>query len=119
MTKQISQIKVLDENGEHPWIEYIHNGEKFSYSLDIAHEMVVRPIKFFCPKCNCYTRLIGSLIPLGEELELYCQNCCEETVIVVTRPTTGAMDGLRAFVNVVIPWRSFLSWLARAFTARH
>lgn len=119
MTKQISQIKVLGENDEHPWIEHLYNGEKLSYSLDIAHEAVFHPLKFFCPKCKRYVRIVGSLIPLSEELELYCENCCEETVVVVTRPTTGAVDGLRASVNMVIPWRSFLSWLARAFTARH
>jgi hypothetical protein len=43
-------------------------------------------IKFKCPECDKYVKLIGELLPIREELELYCENCKKETVILATRP---------------------------------
>ena len=43
-------------------------------------------IKFQCPECNEYVELIGELLPIREELELHCENCKKETVILSTRP---------------------------------
>lgn len=42
--------------------------------------------KFKCPECDKYVKLVGELLPIREELELYCENCKKETVILSTRP---------------------------------
>ena len=53
-------------------------------------------IKFKCPKCHKYVKLIGELIPINEDLELYCSDCREETAVLSLRPTQRALDGANA-----------------------
>ena len=43
-------------------------------------------IKFKCPDCDKYVNLVAVLIPMREDLELYCENCNKETTILSTRP---------------------------------
>ena len=45
-----------------------------------------KDVKFKCPKCLEYVLFVGELIPLGEELELFCNNCGEETAILKLSP---------------------------------
>lgn len=40
-------------------------------------------IQFFCPSCEQYVPFIGELIPLYEELELYCKNCGKSTATLL------------------------------------
>lgn len=48
--------------------------------------MSKKVFKFQCPECNQYVELVGQLFPINEELELFCNTCHKETVLLLTRP---------------------------------